>query len=141
MPIFFLSERGTVEMIVYDWLLIRAYLHRGASAVPSLSERVEICVGRRSSTRVSPGIAGPARLRAAARRPVRSSHLYHHLAGRICLSLAFCPPHPSSSFLASAVLTLADLIVTAALPHALGDSFAQAYIRKNPFCTVARAQL
>jgi hypothetical protein len=33
---------------------IRAYSHRGASAVPSSLERVEICVGRRSSTRVSP---------------------------------------------------------------------------------------
>jgi hypothetical protein len=37
----------------------RAFLHRGASAVPSLLERVEICVGQGSSTRVSPGIAGP----------------------------------------------------------------------------------
>jgi hypothetical protein len=96
----------------------RAYLHRGASAVPRLLERVEMRVGQGSSTRVSPGIAGPARLRAAARRPVCSSHLYHHLAGRVCLSLAFCPPPLSSSFLASAVLTLADLIVPAALARA-----------------------
>jgi hypothetical protein len=103
--------------------------------VPSSLERVEICVGQRSSTRVSPGIAGPARFCAAGHRPARCSHLYHHLAWHVCLSLAFCLPRPSGSLLASALLTLAAPIVTAAphlvaFAHAPGDSFVHAHARR-----------